>query len=220
MEVLTPEDPRVQPEFYDHVAVFDFSHMPDGLQGYYWDFPSYVRGKAYMNRGLFDSRARPERAKADLMQALRDSMAVRDRNLSDYELKGHPIRWWDRNGKFAQERILLAGDAAGADPLFGEGISFALGYGDIAAAAIVDAFERNDFSFGSYRDRLVAHPLFKQLEIRTRLARLAYMKRSDWFLRLGWQIAPLVVRFTRWRDPEFVPAESPSFRLLDLAGSS
>ncbi len=46
MEVLTPEDARVQPEFKDGIAVFDFTHMTDGLQGYYWDFPSFVNGQA------------------------------------------------------------------------------------------------------------------------------------------------------------------------------
>ena len=71
-------------------------------------------------------------------------------------------------------RILLVGDAAGADPLVGEGISFALGYGEVAAAAIESAFASQDFSFEDYRDRLLNHPLFHQLDMRTRLARTAY----------------------------------------------
>ncbi len=220
MEVLTPEDPRVQPEFKDGVAIFDFTHMDDGLQGYYWDFPSYVKGKAFMNRGLFDSRARPERDKADLKQVLTDSMAERDRDLNDYKLKGHPIRWWSRDGRFAIPRVLLVGDAAGADPLFGEGISFALGYGKVAADEINDAYAAQDFSFRSYRDRLLADPLFKQLDIRTRLARFAYRTRSPWIIRLGWRIAPLFTRFTRWHDPEFNPTEKPSIKLVDIKQTS
>ncbi|MEM7335126.1 MAG: FAD-dependent monooxygenase, partial [Chloroflexota bacterium] len=55
IEVLTPEDEQIQPVFQSQTAVFDFTHMTDGLQGYYWDFPSYVNKKAFMNRGLFDS---------------------------------------------------------------------------------------------------------------------------------------------------------------------
>ena len=65
------------------------------LQGYYWDFPSIVDGELRMNRGVFDSRARPEREKADLKGTLRDSMAERDRQLAEKEIKGHPIRWLD-----------------------------------------------------------------------------------------------------------------------------
>lgn len=209
LEVLTPEDPRQQPEFRDQVAVFDFTFMTDGLQGYYWDFPSLVNGQPVMNRGVFDSRARPERPKADLKQTLRDSMAARGRRLEDYTLKGHPIRWFDKNGRFAMPRILLTGDAAGADPLMGEGISFALGYGRVTAAAVAEAFARQDFSFASYRRQLLADPLIKQLVTRVWLARLVYLMKYPWIVRLGWQAMRLGIRFTRWRDPNYIPAMPP-----------
>jgi geranylgeranyl reductase family protein len=209
LEVLTPEDAHRTVEFRDNMAVFDFSRMTEGLQGYYWDFPSMVKGQAMMNRGVFDSRARPERPKVDLVGELRHSMADRERYLDDYKLKGHPIRWFDKNGRFSMPRVILAGDAAGADPLFGEGISFALGYGDVAAAAVVDAFERNDFSYATYREQILNHGLLKQLRIRVRLAKFAYLLKYPWLFRLGWRAARLVIRFTRWRNPEYVPFEPP-----------
>lgn len=209
LEILTPEDAQEAMEFRDGVAVFDFTRMTDGLQGYYWDFPSLVHGKPYMNRGVFDSRARPERPKADLVQELHDALEDRERNLDDYKLKGHPIRWFDKKGRFAVPRVLLAGDAAGADPLMGEGISFALGYGDVAAATIADAFARNDLSFADYKDRILGHHLLRQLPIRVRLARLVYLLKYPWLVRIGWRLARIFVRFTRWQDPEFVPAEPP-----------
>jgi flavin-dependent dehydrogenase len=215
LEILTPEDAGSQPEFRHNVAIFDFTRMTEGLQGYYWDFPSYVQGKPYMNRGLFDSRARPELPKADLKQELRDALAQRERNLDDYQLKGHPIRWWSSKGRFSMPRVILVGDAAGVDPLFGEGISFALGYGDVAATAIADAFARRDFSFDTYKERLRRHPLFVQLRIRTRLARFVYMLKHPRLIRLGWQIARVVVSLTPWRDPTYVPAELPQFTLTD-----
>ncbi len=220
LEVLTPENAHIQPEFRDRIAVFDFTRMTDGLQGYYWDFPSFVAGKPFMNRGLFDSRARPERPKAHLKQHLRDSLAERDRNLADYELKGHPIRWWDKNGRFAIPRVILVGDAAGADPLMGEGISFALGYGRVAAPALVDAFARQDFSFADYGDRIQADSLFGQLRTRVWLARLAYRVKSPWIARLGWRIMAWGIRFTRWRDPNFVPAKTPQTFLTDIVQQS
>jgi flavin-dependent dehydrogenase len=207
LEVLTPEDASTQPEFRAATAIFDFTRTADGLQGYYWDFPSYVKGRPYMNRGVFDSRVLKEKPKANLKMALRDSLNERNRELEDYELKGHPIRWWDRNGQMAMPRVLLVGDAAGADPLVGEGISFALGYGKVAAGRIADAFARNDYSFVTYRKALLADPLFKQLDLRTRLARIAYMLSRPRLARLAWRLAPFVIRFTRWRDPEFVPTE-------------
>lgn len=209
LEVLTPENALVQPEFQQATAVFDFTYMTQGLQGYYWDFPSYVQGRPFMNRGVFDSRARPERPKTHLKEDLRQAMAERGRDLEAYELKGHPIRWWDRNGRFSQARIILVGDAAGADPFMGEGISFALGYGKVAAAAIADAFARHDFSFATYRQRLLDESLFRQLDLRTRLARLAYGIRSPRLVRWGWRVAQWGIRFTRWRDHNYNPVESP-----------
>lgn len=216
VEVLTPEDPANTPEFQEAVAVFDFTPMDDDLQGYYWDFPSFIKGKAFMNRGVFDSRARPEKPKADLKDVLSGEMAERERRLDDYELKGHPIRWFSKDGRFAQERVLLVGDAAGADPLMGEGISFALGYGDPASQAIIDAFARNDFSFDTYAARLTSHPLFRHLDLRVRLARYAYRLNRPWVVSLGWSVMRLVMRFTPWGRRDYVPVREPAFRLTDL----
>ncbi|MFO7537854.1 MAG: geranylgeranyl reductase family protein [Chloroflexota bacterium] len=210
IEVLTPEDARTQPEFRDKVAVFDFTAMTDGLQGYYWDFPSFVQGQPFMNRGLFDSRARPERPKAKLKEELADFLAVRDRDLNDYKLKGHPIRWWDENGRFAIDRVILVGDAAGADPLFGEGISFALAYGEVGAAAISDAFARQEFSFATYQDQLLERYLFRHLNFRTKLARYAYTVKSPRYVRAGWQVARWLIKWTRWGSPGHNPTKPPS----------
>ena len=207
LEVDTPENPQTHPIFRDKVAVFDFTHMTDELQGYYWDFPSIVEGEPIMNRGVFDSRSRPERDKADLKQVLRDSMEVRDRNLDNFKLKGAPIRWFDSHGQISQPRVLLAGDAAGVDPLFGEGISFALAYGSPVAETIVDAFERADFSLESYRKRLLSRWMFRQLRLRVKIAKFAYWLKSPRVFRIGWRIARRVVALTPWRSPDFRPAK-------------
>lgn len=207
IEVLTPESPHAW-EFRDGVAIFDFSQMTGaGLQGYYWDFPSIVGGTLQMNRGVFDSRARPERPKADLKETLREALAKRERNLDDYTMKGHPIRWFDKNGRFSQPRILLAGDAAGADPLFGEGISFALGYGLVAAQAVQHAFASGDFSMADYRQRIIRDPLLRSLPTRVWLAKFAYLMKYPWFVRWGWRMARRIIGWTRWRDAAYVPAE-------------
>ena len=91
----------------------------------------------------------------------------------------------------------------------GEGISFALGYGQVAAQAIQDAFARPEFSYATYRQRLLADPLFKQLDRRTRLAHIAYKARHPLVIRLGWQVARLVIRFTPWGNPDYKPVDPP-----------
>jgi flavin-dependent dehydrogenase len=212
LEVLTPEPGHSGVEVRDGVAVFDFSPLAEGLQGYTWDFPSAIAGRPFMNRGVFDSRACAQRPRADLKRILRESLALRERHLEDYALKGHPIRWWDRNSRLAMPRVLLAGDAAGVDPLVGEGISFALGYGEVAALAIDDAFARRDFSFAAYRDRLLEHPLFIQLDARVRLARLLYRIASPRLMQLVWEVVCWRLRRSPWRTPDFSADEPRAMR--------
>ena len=204
LEILTPED-GTSGEFRTGTAIFEFGRIVDGLQGYYWDFPSLVDGKPMMNRGVFDSRIRPERPKVDLVNNLRGALSERDLDLDDYKLKGHPIRWFDKNGRFAVPRVLLAGDSAGVDPLVGEGISFALSYGQVAAAAISSAFAAGDFAFSDYRDRILNNNVLKQLPVRVRLARLGYWIKSPTIHRLGWLAVKVLVRYTKWADPEYNP---------------
>jgi len=209
LEVLTPEQAETLPEFQAGIAVFDFSPMQTGVQGYYWDFPSLVKGQSVMNRGVFDSRIRPERTRASLPETLRGQMQQRQRRLDDYPLKGHPIHWFDRQGQFARDRILLVGDAAGVDPLLGEGISFALAYGEVAAGAIIEAFAHRNFSFDSYKAKILAHEVLSHLPVRTTLARLVYRIKSPLLLRWAWRFAPLLVRFLAWYKPAFVPVRQP-----------
>ena len=210
VEVLTPENAATTPEFQERVAIFEFDQVTTfGLQGYYWDFPSYVDKKPFMNRGLFDSRAQPKRPKADLKATLTSAMAERNRDLEDYKLKGHPIRWWDKNAQFAKPHILLVGDAAGADPLMGEGISFALGYGKVAADAINYAFTQEDYSYANYRNLLLRDSLFKQLELRTKAAKLAYKPWPSWMISILWSVVGWFIKRTQWGNPEFVPVKPP-----------
>lgn len=208
LEILTPENAQEQAEFRERLAVFDYTPMKDGMQGYYWDFPSFVNGETFMNRGVFDSRAQPQRPKADLVKELRESLEERDRDLDDYKLKGHPIRWFDKDGRYSAHRVILVGDAAGADAFAGEGISFALSYGDVAADAIVDAFEQDNYSFLDYRERIIDHKVLKQLPIRTRLAQLAYkFGKYPLIARIGWPIVGFLLRFSKWKSPEYSPLE-------------
>jgi flavin-dependent dehydrogenase len=209
LEVLTPEVAERCFEFRDGVAIFDFSPMAVGLQGYYWDFPSLVDDHPFMNRGVFDSRARPERPRVPLKETLRESMAERQRRLEDYPLKGHPIHWFDPRGEFARPRILLVGDAAGVDPLLGEGISFALAYGEVAAAAIAEAFAQRDFDFSDYRRRILTHPILSHLKWRVGLARLAYRFQAPWLVKGVWQAIPWIIRGLAWYNPDYVPIRKP-----------
>lgn len=178
-----PENPR------KGVALFDFSGIEDRLQGYVWDFPTPGVGEAMRTWGVYDSRIYPGLPRASLPEALEEGM-LRHGGQLGAPLEGHPLRWFSARAAFSAPHILLVGDAAGTDPVVGEGISFALSYGEIAAGALQDAFARGDFSFADYRRRVLRHRAGRYLRRRVLGARLLYGVRNRFLLRALW---PLIV---------------------------
>lgn len=174
IEILTPADSQSAPEFTNNTAVFDLNGVDEGLQGYIWDFPCWEDGVAAMNRGIYDSRVYPNRPRADLKSLFRAALKTRGAFDPNQRWEGHPERWFHPRATYAQPHVLLAGDAAGVEPFVGEGISFALQYGAVAATELMTAFHQNDWGFGGYRDHIMAHGLGKVLNRRRWLAQLIY----------------------------------------------
>src|SRR5207245_1691517 len=87
--------------------------------------------------------------------------------------------------RLAASHALLVGDAAGVDPLMGEGISFALEYGLLAAEAIWRAHETRDWSFYSYVAAVERGPLGRKLRRLDLGSRLFYGPRGRWWFRLA-----------------------------------
>jgi menaquinone-9 beta-reductase len=194
LEILTPVDTARAPEFVEHTARFDFTPLLAGVQGYVWDFPSLKQGVPTMNRGLFDARVRPDRPRAELKPVFEVELKERDVNLAEEHLMGHPERWFDARVPHSVPRIVLAGDAAGAEPLLGEGISHALNFGLIAADAVMAALARNDFSFRDYDRRVAGSALGRRLRAKHFLAHFFYGNRARWQYRLAWRVSQLIFR--------------------------
>jgi flavin-dependent dehydrogenase len=188
IEILTPADARADPEFTDNTAIFDCNGLDKGLQGYIWDFPCWEDGSAAMNRGIYDGRVYPNRPRADLKSLFQGGLKARDAFDPSQRWEGHPERWFHPKATYAQPNVLLAGDAAGVDPFAGEGISFALQYGEVAATELVTAFRHNDFGFASYRDHIMSHKLGKLLVLRYRLAKLFYLGWPSIAINLFFQV--------------------------------
>ena len=193
LRVLTPVDPQSDLLWRGQTAVFDFSCVIQGVQGYVWDFPCLVDGAAYMNRGIMDSRIAPHlnghHPRGHLKHTFDRSLAARQANLEGVPLEGHPVRWFNADGEFARPHVLFVGDAAGVDPLFAEGISYAIEYGAVAAQMIAESFRRGDFSFGEYRARLMRHDLGRMLRRRVAVARAIYSYRRPRLWSLLWRLA-------------------------------
>jgi flavin-dependent dehydrogenase len=179
-------------------AFFDFFSVPENIAGYVWDFPTQVNGQPMRCWGIYDTNLLSDFKRPALKDPLAEEMSRHGFDLGQYELKGHPIRWFDPFNPLSVPRVLLVGDAAGADPLFGEGISIALGYGVVAAREIQAALRRGNFEFRAYRRRVLSSPLGGTLIARWMLTYFVYSFKWKWFQFLMWRILKPVVIFVAW----------------------
>lgn len=195
LRVITPADPETDPIWQERTAIFDFTCIRRDVQGYMWDFPTYFGGKPVINRGIFDSRIAPDvdtpKIHGNFKKAFAAGLNDRSIDLDALELEGHPVRWFNPEGEFSRPRVLMVGDAAGVDPLFAEGISYAMEYGSIAAQTIADGFTRDDFGFTGYRERILDHRLGKLLLRRAAVARSLYRHRYPPAWSLLWMLADI-----------------------------
>lgn len=173
IEILTPATNGLAEEFSQQRAVIDFREIKNGLQGYIWDFPCLCEGAPHLNIGVFDSRIAAEESRANLPEILQRHLDERGWKIS-VDLMGHPERWFHPQDVYSKPRVLLAGDAAGVEPWLGEGITMALAYGPVAAATIVSALAKKDFTFADYRRNILAAKLGKILRRNRLVARLFY----------------------------------------------
>jgi flavin-dependent dehydrogenase len=148
--------------------------------------------------GIYDTNLLASEKRPQLRELLAKEMARLGFNLDDYEIQGHPIRLFSPENQMSVPRVLLVGDAAGADPFLGEGISIALGYGALAAREIGQAFQRNEFSLRGYRRRVLSSALGQALIARWILAQFVYLFKWKWLQILAWRIVKPITILIAW----------------------
>lgn len=203
LEVITPSQPlspklRKVPEGRWGHAYFDFFPVPDNIAGYVWNFPTQVNGEPMRCWGIYDTNILAGKKRPQLKEPLAQEMSRFGFDLDDYEIKGYPIRWFSPENQMSVPRVLLVGDAAGADPIFGEGISIALGYGAVAARELSESFQRNEFLFRRYKLRVAGSALGQTLIARWLITHIIYPLKWRWFQILLWRSLKYVVGLTGW----------------------
>jgi flavin-dependent dehydrogenase len=208
LEVLTPSHPHhpagTSPKsvgFWggrEGVAYFDFFPIPQNIAGYVWDFPTQVNGEPMRCWGIYDTNLLANGKRPPLKDLLAREMSRLGFDLSVYEIKGHPIRWFSPENQLSAARVLLVGDAAGADTLFGEGISIALGYGLLAAREISESLQGGEFSFRRFKLRVMRSGLGQTLMARWMIASIVYPLKWRWFQILLWWFLKPIVLFVAW----------------------
>ena len=160
---------------------FDFTSCALGLRGYRWVFPCVVDGVPQANVGVY---ALPPVDGARLAAELAVQLSALGVPTPP-RWKAFPIRTWADGTGIAAPRALLVGDAAGCDALMGEGISFALEYGLVAADAILAARATGDWSFAGYARAVESGPLGRKLRRLALGARLFYGARHRFWFRVA-----------------------------------
>jgi len=168
--------------FAAHRYDFDFAACATGLRGYRWAFPCLIDGVPHVNVGVY---ALPPvdglRLRAELV-----TMLARVGAPGTAAWKAFPIRTYARATTVAAPHVVLVGDAAGADALMGEGISFALEYGMLAADAIAAAHATADWRFADYARAVAGGALGRKLRRLALATRLFYGRRHRfWFAVAG-----------------------------------
>ncbi len=145
-------------------------------RGYAWVFPKTER----LSIGVAEFRGRmgsPRR--------IFDRFIETDKLLSKLTIPqpfGHPLPLFsartglvgDTGGTLVQHRALLVGDAGHlVDPLFGEGIYYAVRSGQMAAASVLGMFHDHRENLLDY-EQSVRREIFAEFRIASRLARIVY----------------------------------------------
>ncbi len=194
--------PHNRLDAFHGVARFDFGSIP---HGYAWVFPKMD----HLSIGVLSTAQRESDLKSSIAHYL-DRLGCG--SVTEVERHGFVIPVRPRQGPFVERRTLLVGDAAGfADPVTGEGISFAVRSGLLAAQSLLDGRLQEKFTVHAY-NRSLTETILPELRKGRVLARLLYdcpRIRSWAFARLGQRLCEAVTDVMagtrQYRDLTFTP---------------
>jgi flavin-dependent dehydrogenase len=179
IQVYAKADAQFDTEFHEKKISIDLSPFKEGLQGYLWHFPCLIDGTPSIAHGIVDFRIYRDRPKANIKRIFSRELQSRNIHPEPELWSSKPIRWFSKKDIVSRPNVLLVGDAAGIEPAFGGGIHLSLSYGEVAAHAVIDAFEKNDLSFREYGKRLQSHLVGEWINKCTKLALEMYSGRMN-----------------------------------------
>jgi flavin-dependent dehydrogenase len=142
--------------------------------GYAWDFPTIAGGESLVCRGVYVLSARDPRKKTnassaperDVKEILRARLRSLGLDLDRYRVKRFAERGFEPSLDLSRPGALLAGEAAGIDPVLGEGIPQAIEYGALAGRYLAEKLAQNDLSFRDWTATVGASRLGRDLRLR------------------------------------------------------
>lgn len=165
----------VIPGFTENMAALDLRVLNSGVPGYCWVFPTVSEASPLISLGIM---AAPfcSSGVTQLKAVFGTWLNGYELTLHNFEVASHPFLRYESNATCSQNRVLFVGDAAGVEPLFGEGIVSALAYGRIAAKSAFEALRNQDFSFSDYEKRVRSSAIGSIMRRRSMIAWRLYAK--------------------------------------------
>lgn len=163
-QVIEVDTPYVDTDPPRSLLHFDLSDP--SLDGYTWNFPTIVNGEELSCRGVYQLQIPGRPPAEDIQERLAKHLMHHGLSLSDCKKKRYAERGFAPHEPSAGPRTLLIGEAAGIDPITGEGIAQALLYGEVAARYLVERIGQQNFSFVDWSTYLKHTKLGLDLQLR------------------------------------------------------
>jgi flavin-dependent dehydrogenase len=169
------DTPAIAAELPRDLLHFDLTDR--SLSGYAWDFPTLVEGAKLVCRGIYELRLDRGQRDGELpdlgarLIARIEALGLSTRGL---RVKRFAERGLTLHEPLARNGALLVGEAAGIDPVLGEGIPQAISYGAAAGPYIAGCLADGELSFSGWPRAFLRSRGGLDLRIRSRLPALIY----------------------------------------------
>jgi flavin-dependent dehydrogenase len=151
-----------------------FDAADQNLTGYFWDFPTLVSGRELVTRGIYHLKINDD--DTNIHALLRARLAAMGLDLARYKNKRFAERGMDDVGTLSKGPFMLVGEAAGIDPVTGEGIAQAIEYGALAGTFLA-AVLRGETQVSSWSEDVRRSRLGFDLRVRRRFVSWFYGSR-------------------------------------------
>lgn len=154
---------------------FNLRVADEGIEGYYWDFPTVVGGAPAVSRGIYHANFTP---RSNLKASFARALAARGVEIGALRLKPFSTRPLVARSCLAHVGLALVGEAAGIDATTGEGIAQAILTGAIAARHLARALRTGDGSLDGYAGDVMGSRVGRHLLQSAWFARRVYGPRG------------------------------------------
>jgi flavin-dependent dehydrogenase len=150
-----------------------------------------------MCRGVYLLRSGDETPRVQIQEVLAEELSARGLSLDGCRKKRFAERGFEPHSPLSRPRLLLVGEAAGIDPVTGEGIAQAIQYGGVAGSYLAEKLERGELEFDDWAHEVRRTMIGRDLFVRVRGVPLFYggprpnverfLLETPEFIRLGLQ---------------------------------